>query len=154
MIHDETGFPVGSPKVTRDAIKRMHDKISRAEDEIIEVHQEFMDDAEFAVVSFGGTARTAYESVLNARKRGLKVGFVRLVTIFPFADKIINQIAKKLRGIVVAELNFGQLVNEVERAVKGQCPVKLCAKYDMTIFEPEEIEQSIDELVAEVNQND
>ena len=153
LIHDDTGFPVGSPKVTRDAIKRMHDKISRAEDEIIEVHTEFMDDAEFAVVSFGGTARTAYESVLDARKRGLKVGFVRLVTIFPFANKIIRELSKNLRGLIVAELNFGQLVYEVERAVAGQCPVKLCAKYDMTIFEPEEISAAIDELIAEVNTN-
>ena len=152
LIHDETGFPSGSPKVTREAIKRMNDKIARAED-IIEVHQEFMDDAEFAIVSFGGTARTAYEAVLNVRKRGHKVGFVRLITIFPFADKIIREIAGKVKGLVVAELNFGQLVNEVERAVAGQCPVKLCAKYDMTIFEPEEIEQSIDELIAEVNGN-
>ncbi|MBR2774735.1 MAG: 2-oxoacid:acceptor oxidoreductase subunit alpha [Selenomonadaceae bacterium] len=152
LIHDETGFPSGSPKVTREAIKRMNDKIARAED-IIEVHQEFMDDAEFAIVSFGGTARTAYEAVLNVRKRGFKVGFVRLVTIFPFADKVIRKLAGKVKGLVVAELNFGQLVNEVERAVAGQCPVKLCAKYDMTIFEPEEIEQSIDELIAEVNGN-
>ena len=148
MIHDDTGFPSGSPKVTREQIKRMHDKISRAEDEIIEVHQEFMDDAEFAVVSFGGTARTAYEAVLNARKRGIKVGYVRLITIFPFADKIIRDLSKNLRELIVAELNFGQIVYEVERA--AQCPVKLCAKYDMTIFEPEEIEKSIDELVAEV----
>ncbi|MBR2519647.1 MAG: 2-oxoacid:acceptor oxidoreductase subunit alpha [Selenomonadaceae bacterium] len=148
LIHDETGFPVGSPKVTREAIKRMHEKISRAEDEIIEVQTEFMDDAEFAVLSFGGTARTAYESVLDARKRGLKVGFVRLVTIFPFADKIIRELSKNLRGLIVAELNFGQLVNEVERVAK--CPVKLCAKYDMTIFEPEEISAAIDELIAEV----
>ena len=152
LIHDETGFPSGSPKVTREAIKRMNDKIARAED-IIEVHQEFMDDAEFAVVSFGGTARTAYEAVLNVRKRGHKVGFVRLITIFPFADKIIRKLAGKVKGLVVAELNFGQLVNEVERAVAGQCPVKLCAKYDMTIFEPEEIEASINELIAEVNGN-
>lgn len=151
LIHDETGFPVGSPKVTREAIKRMHEKISRAEDEIIEVYQEFMDDAEFAVISFGGTSRTAYEAVLNARKRGVKIGFVRLITLFPFATKVIRGIAKNLRGIIVAELNYGQIVNEVERAVQGQCPVKLCAKYDMTIFEPEEIEASIDELVAEVS---
>ncbi|MBR1807115.1 MAG: 2-oxoacid:acceptor oxidoreductase subunit alpha [Selenomonadaceae bacterium] len=153
LIHDDTGFPVGSPKVTRDAIKRMHDKISRAEDEIVEVHTEFMDDAEFAIVSFGGTARTAYESVLDARKRGLKVGFIRLVTIFPFANKIIRELSKNLRGLIVAELNFGQLVYEVERAAQGQCPVKLCAKYDMTIFEPEEISAAIDELIAEVKSN-
>ena len=129
----------------------MHEKISRAEDEIIEVQTEFIDDAEVAVVSFGGTARTAYEAVLNARKKGQKVGFIRLVTIWPFADKIIFELAKKLKGMVVAELNFGQVVREVERAAKGQCAVKLCAKYDMTIFEPEEIEKSVDELLEEVS---
>ena len=154
LIHDETGFPVGSPKVTEESIRRMHEKISRASDKIIEVHQEFMDDAEFAVVSFGGTARTAYEAVLNARKNGLKVGFVRLITIWPFADKIIFEIAKKVRGILIAELNFGQIVGEVQRAAKGNCEVKLCGKYDMTIFEPEEIESAIDELIAEVSGND
>lgn len=147
LIHDETGFPVGSPKVTKESIHRMHEKISRATDEIVEVHQEFMDDAEFAVVSFGGTARTAYEAVLNARKKGQKVGFVRLVTIWPFADKIIFELAKKLKGMLVAELNYGQIVGEVERAAKGQCEVKLCAKYDMTIFEPEEIEAAIGEMI-------
>lgn len=150
LIHDETGFPSGSPKVTADFIRRMHEKLSRAEDEIIEVQTEFIDDAEFAVVSFGGTARTAYEAVLNCRKKGLKVGFIRLVTIWPFADKIIFELAKKLRGMVVAELNFGQIVGEVQRAAAGQCPVKLCAKYDMTIFEPEEIEKSVEELIDEV----
>ncbi len=146
LIHDETGFPVGSPKITREFIKRMHEKINIAADEIIEVHEEFMSDADYAVVSFGGTARTAYEAVLNARKRGVKVGFVRLITIFPFADKIIAELAKKVKGIVVAELNYGQIVNEVERAAAGQCKVQLCAKYDMTIFEPEEIEAAIDEV--------
>ena len=154
LIHDETGFPVGSPKVTENLIRRLHEKISRASDEIIEVEENFMDDAEFAVVAFGGTARTAYESVRIARNKGLKVGFVRLVTIFPFADKIINELAKKVKGIVMAELNYGQLVGEVQRAANGQCPVKLCAKYDMTIFEPEEILQSIEELIKEVSGND
>ena len=62
-------------------------------------------------------------------------------------------LAKKVKGIVMAELNYGQLVGEVQRAANGQCPVKLCAKYDMTIFEPEEILQSIEELINEVSGN-
>ncbi|PUU97264.1 2-oxoacid:acceptor oxidoreductase subunit alpha, partial [Acinetobacter baumannii] len=74
-----------------------------------------------------------------------------LVTVWPFADKIIFELAKKVRGLIVAELNYGQIVGEVERAAKGQCAVQLCAKYDMTIFEPEEIEAAIDEMVSEVN---
>lgn len=152
LIHDETGFPVGSPKVTEESIRRLHEKIDRAGDEIIRVEESFMEDAEFAVVSFGGTARTAYEAVSQARERGIKIGMVRLITIFPFADKILNELASKVKGILVAELNYGQIVNEVRRAVSGKCPVKLCAKYNMQIFEPEEIGAAIDDLVANQNQ--
>ncbi len=148
LIHDETGFPVGSPKVTREAIDRMHKKIDIARDEITHVEEYCMEDAEYAVVAFGGTARTAYEAVLAAREKGIKVGMVRLVTIWPFADKAIKALAAKVKGILVAELNYGQIVGEVERAAAGQCPVELCAKYDMTIFEPEEILEGIEDLVA------
>ena len=148
LIHDETGFPVGSPKITREVTDRLHSKIELARDEITHVEEYFMDDAEYAVVAFGGTARTAYEAVLNARKKGIKIGMVRLITIWPFADKVISALAEKVKGILVAELNYGQLVGEVERAAAGKCQVELCAKYDMTIFEPSEIEKGIDNLVA------
>lgn len=147
LIHDETGFPVGSPKVTEEAIRRLHQKIEIAENEIIHVEASFMDDAEYAVVAFGGTARTAYEAVKNARAKGQKVGLLRLITVWPFADKAIHALAAKVKGILVAELNYGQIVGEVARAAAGQCPVELCAKYNMQIFEPEEIEAGIDQLI-------
>ena len=150
LIHDETGFPVGSPKVTQEAIDRLHKKIEIAADEIIEHEESFMNDAEYAVVSFGGTSRTAYEAVRSARSKGIKVGMVRLITIWPFADKVIADLAKRVKGILVTELNYGQIVNEVRRAANGQCPVELCAKYNMQIFEPEEIEAAINELVNKV----
>ena len=148
LIHDETGFPVGNPKITREAISRLHEKIEIARDEITHVEEYFMEDAEYAVVSFGGSARTAYEAVMNARKKGIMVGMVRLITIWPFADKAIDELAQKVKGILMAELNYGQLVGEVERVVAGRCDVQLCGKYDMTIFEPAEIEAGIDKLIA------
>ena len=148
LIHDETGFPVGSPKVTSDAIDRLHRKIDRVRDEITHTEEFFMDDAEYAVVAFGGTARTAYEAVKNARAKGHKVGMLRLMTVWPFADKAVKAVASKVKGILVAELNYGQVVHEVERAVSGACPVELCAKYNMEIFEPQEIEEGIEALIA------
>lgn len=148
LIHDETGFPVGNPKITREAISRLHEKIEIARDEVTHVEEYFMEDAEYAVVSFGGSARTAYEAVMNARKKGIRVGMVRLITIWPFADKAIDELAQKVKGILVAELNYGQLVGEVERVAAGRCDVQLCGKYDMTIFEPAEIEAGIDKLIS------
>ena len=150
LIHDETGFPVGSPKVTEDSIRRLHEKIERAGEEIIHTESYFMEDAEYAVVFFGGTARTAYEAVREARATGRKVGLVRLMTIWPFADKVIAELAAKVKGIVVAELNYGQIVHEVRRAANGACPVSLCGKYNMRAFEPGEILASIHEMVKEV----
>lgn len=147
LIHDETGFPVGNPQVTKDSISRLHEKLKLAGEEIIHTEEFFTDDAEYAVVAYGGTARTAYEAVRNAREKGQKVGLVRLLTIWPFADKKINELSKKVKGILVPELNYGQLVYEVERATKGNCPVKLAAKYNMHVFSPQDIEEQIDALI-------
>lgn len=149
LLHDDTGFPVGSPEVTEASIRRLHEKISRADEEIIHTEEYFMEDAEYAVVSFGGTARTAYEAVANARRKGQKVGLLRLLTIWPFADKAIERLAAKVKGILVAELNYGQIVHEVRRAAHGQCKVELCGKYNMKAFEPAEIEAGIDALCGE-----
>ena len=147
LIHDETGFPSGSPKVTEESIRRLHQKIEIARDEITHVEEYFMEDAEYAVVSFGGAARTAYEAVKNARGKGVKVGLVRLMTIWPFADKAIASVASRVKGILVAEMNYGQIVHEVARAAGGSCPVELCAKYDMLDFEPDEVEAAIHKLI-------
>ena len=148
LIHDDTGFPVGSPTITEQSIRRLHEKIDRAGEEIIHTECSFMDDAEYAVVAFGGTARTAYEAVRAARARGEKVGRVRLITICPFADKAIAALAQKVKGILVAEMNYGQVVGEVRRAANGACPVELCGKYNMQAFEPQEIETAIDQFIA------
>ncbi len=150
LIHDETGFPSGSPKVTEDAIRRMHEKIEIAKDEITHYEESFMEDAEYAVVAYGGTARTAYAAVAALRAQGKKVGLVRLMTIWPFADKIIAQTAAKVKGILVPELNYGQLVHEVERAAKGMVPVVSLPKYNTEIFVPAEIEAAVEEMIAEV----
>ncbi|WP_019553877.1 2-oxoacid:acceptor oxidoreductase subunit alpha [Propionispira raffinosivorans] len=152
LIHDETGFPSGSPKVTEDAIRRMHEKIMHVQDEITHFEEFFMEDAQYAVVAYGGTARTAYEAVRTARDQGLKVGMVRLMTIWPFADKIIKKTAKQVKAILVPELNYGQLVGEVERAAGGNARVKLLAKYNTEIFTPQELVNAIENLCAGVDE--
>lgn len=139
LIHDGTGFPSGSPTVTRDDIRRLHEKISRVGEEIIHVEESFLDDAKYAVVALGGTARTAYEAVKEARAEGIPVGLLRLITVWPFADAALLRLSERLDGLLVAELSYGQLVREVERAVRGKTDVKFCGKYDMTSLTPAEI---------------
>ncbi|MEN6414100.1 MAG: 2-oxoacid:acceptor oxidoreductase subunit alpha [Veillonellales bacterium] len=150
LVHDDTGFPTGSPKVTEECIKRLHEKIDRVKDEITHYDEFFMDDAEVAVVTYGGTARTAYAAVEAARAKGQKVGMVRLMTIWPFADKVIQKVAAKTKAILVPEMNYGQLVREIERAAAGQAKVVSLPKYNTEIFTPAEIGGAIDQLVSEV----
>ena len=149
LLHDETGFPSGSPVVTEQLIHRLHEKINRVGDEIIHTEEAFMEDAEYAVVSYGGTARTAYEAVRAARANGIKVGFLRLKTIWPFADAAVGRLANRVRSILVAELNYGQLVGEVTRAAHGT-PVRPCLKYNMLDFTPQEITAAIRQMSEEV----
>lgn len=149
LLHDETGFPSGSPAVTENLLHRLHEKINRVGEEIIHTEEHFMEDAEYAVVSYGGTARTAYEAVREARADGIRVGFLRLKTIWPFADAAIGRLAARVKGIVVAELNYGQLVGEVTRAAHGT-PVRPCLKYNMLDFTPQEIIAAIRQMSEEV----
>ena len=148
LLHDETGFPSGSPVVTEQLIHRLHEKINRVGEEIIHTEEHFMEDAEYAVVSYGGTARTAYEAVRTARAEGIRVGFLRLQTIWPFADAAIGRLADRVKKILVAELNYGQLTGEVTRASHGT-PVRPCLKYNMLDFTPQEIAAEIRRMSEE-----
>ena len=148
LLHDETGFPSGSPAVTETMLRRLHEKIDRVGEEIIHVEEHFMEGADFAVVSYGGTARTAYEAVRAARAEGLPVGFLRLQTIWPFANAAIGRLADRVKKILVAELNYGQLTGEVTRASHGT-PVRPCLKYNMLDFTPQEILAEIRRMCEE-----
>jgi 2-oxoglutarate ferredoxin oxidoreductase subunit alpha len=152
LVHDDTGFPSGSPKITEESAKRLHEKINRVKDEITHYDEFFMDDAELVVVTYGGTARTAYAAVEAARAQGKKVGMVRLMTIWPFADTVIRAVAAKTKAILVPEMNYGQLVREVERAAAGQAKVVSLPKYNTEIFTPAEIGSAIEQLLSEVAQ--
>ena len=148
LLHDETGFPSGSPVVTEQLIHRLHEKINRVGEEIIHTEEHFIEDAEYAVVSYGGTARTAYEAVRAARAEGIRVGFLRLQTIWPFADAAVGRLADRVKKILVAELNYGQLTGEVTRASHGT-PVRPCLKYNMLDFTPQEIAAEIRRMSEE-----
>lgn len=148
LVHDETGFPKGTPAATLAAANRQRAKLENNLDDIVQVENYRMEDADFAVVAFGGGARTAYETVDMARKEGLKVGLVRPVTIWPFAEAQMKELAGKVKGILVHELNCGQYVQEVERAVNGKVPVSLYAKYDNEPATPAQLLEEVKKAMA------
>lgn len=148
LVHDETGFPKGTPAATLAAANRQRAKLENNLDDIVQVENYRMEDADFAVVVFGGAARTAYETVDMARAEGLKVGLVRPVTIWPFAEAQMKELAGRVKGILVHELNCGQYVHEVERAVNGKVPVSLYAKYDNEPATPAQLLEEVKKAMA------
>lgn len=148
LVHDETGFPKGTPAATLAAANRQRAKLENNLDDIVQVENYRMEDADFAVVAFGGAARTAYETVDMARAEGLKVGLVRPVTIWPFAEAQMKELAGRVKGILVHELNCGQYVREVERAVNGKVPVSLYAKYDNEPATPAQLLEEVKKAMA------
>lgn len=148
LVHDETGFPKGTPAATLAAANRQRAKLENNLEDIVQVENYRMEDADFAVVAFGGAARTAYETVDMARAEGLKVGLVRPVTIWPFAEAQMKELAGRVKGILVHELNCGQYVHEVERAVNGKVPVSLYAKYDNEPATPAQLLEEVKKAMA------
>lgn len=143
LVHDETGFPNGSAAATKALIKRLHEKLETHLEDIVLCEEYMLDDADVAIVAYGGTARSAYAAIEMARAKGIKVGLFRPITIWPFASKQIAALAKKVRAIVVPELNYGQLVGEVEKAVAGTVPVVAMSKYDSEPISPQELYETI-----------
>ena len=148
LVHDETGFPKGTGKATVAQADRQYHKLYDNLEDIVDVEEYKLDDAEYAIIAFGGAARTCYDAIELARKEGLKVGMLRCITVWPFPEAQVKALAGKVQGIMVHELNCGQYVTEVERVVAGKCPVALYAKYDNEPATPEEMLEEIKKAMA------
>ncbi len=142
LTHDERGYPDMSVETQERLVRRLCDKIRGNTDKIVRLEKSFLDDAEILVVAFGSPARSAVSAVAAARAEGIKAGLLRLVTIWPFPTKQFEELSKQLKSIVVLEMNYGQLVREVERAVKPT-PVSFLPKLGEEPHKPEEILSAI-----------
>ena len=123
LTHDERGYPAMNAKAQERNIARLIQKIRSNRDDIIQVEECYLDDAEVVVVSYGISARTALWPIEQARAEGLRVGYLRLITVWPFPEERIRELAKGVRAFVVPEINMGQIVREVERCACGRAQV-------------------------------
>jgi 2-oxoglutarate ferredoxin oxidoreductase subunit alpha len=116
--HKETGMrDVFTREVHEKLVRRIYSKIDDRRGDFERVEERFMEDAEIAVVSMGVAARPAMGAVRRARDEGRKVGFLRLLVVWPFPDKKITTLGTRLKKILVPEMNLGQLSREIERFV-------------------------------------
>lgn len=118
LNHKADGFPTNDSKQIASNNMRIMKKIENHVDEIWKNEETMLDDAEVAIFTVGSTARSARFAVNEARKMGIKAGLLRPFTIWPFPDKAVRELSKKVKAIIVPELNLGQMVLEVERCSK------------------------------------
>jgi 2-oxoglutarate ferredoxin oxidoreductase subunit alpha len=154
LAHDERGFPTTDAGVAGDLIDRIHGKIDAHLSEIVEVELYEVEDADVVVFAYGIVARAARDAVEQARAIGLRVGLIRPVTLWPFPAAAVAEIAARVDTIVVAEMNLGQMVGEVERVVAGNARVVGCHRADGEPILPTEIfaalEQHLPDLAGDL----
>ena len=146
LAHDESGFPTNNTQVAGQLVSRLLAKVESNVDDIVRVEEYAMDDAETALVCFGGTARAAMEAVLQARAEGRKVGMFRPITVWPFPEKQLKARLPQLRNILMVEHNHGQMLLEVQRVVDDGTPVSFLGKVDGTVIPPAEILAKLQEM--------
>ncbi|UCH03326.1 MAG: 2-oxoacid:acceptor oxidoreductase subunit alpha [Candidatus Bathyarchaeota archaeon] len=144
--HRSSGLRDYTPQQHRDTVERICTKIRRARNEIIEVDQNNIEDADIAVISYGVAARPSFGAMLKALDNGLKVGMLRLKTIWPFPDREIRKATEGIDNILVVEMNMGKIVREVERAVARRINVVLAPKVGGEVHTSDEIFQAIRRL--------
>lgn len=138
LTHDERGYPVMTVETQEEMMARLLGKIRNNLSDIIMTEQYQMEDADIVIVSYGISSRTSYTACDMARKKGFKVGLLRLITVWPFPDEMIRNLAQRIRGFITVEINLGQISREVERCA-GILPTFLAGHPGGAVVPPEDV---------------
>jgi 2-oxoglutarate ferredoxin oxidoreductase subunit alpha len=147
LTHDPMGFTTNKAVEIAPKLHKLRHKIVNYVDEIVKLRAEMMDDAEIAFISYGTVSRAALQAVQIARKAGVKVGSIQLQTIWPFPDKQIRELCSRCRTVIVAELNMGQMDNEIRRVLPPNVKVDTLQRYDGEILTPMQLVQKLEEVL-------
>ena len=145
LTHDEKGYPVMTAECQETCVRRLVDKIRSRADEIVVLEEEQVQGADVVLISYGISARVAIPAVERARKEGIKVGSLRLVTVWPFPENRIRELAKKVKSFVIPEINYGQIFYEIERCAGGNAKTILVPHGGGWVHDAEDIYQAIRE---------
>lgn len=143
LTHDDRGYPAMNAEAQEQMVSRLVNKIRHNREKIVRTRNLYLDDADVVVLSYGISARSAMQAVHNARKEGIKAGLIKLETVWPFPEDLVRSVAPNVKAMIMAEINGGQMVLEMERCVFGACPVSLVSNYGGAILHPNLILQAI-----------
>ena len=146
LTHDSMGYPSIDHDVSQSLIRHLTGKVRDHAKEIWRWEERYMDDAEVCVVSYGSAARSALAAVKSARSKGVRAGYLRLMTPWPFPDEIVDRVSRRVSGMVVAEINSGQMIHPVRE--NSRCPVVGANWAPGTLIEPKVIVDAMQAVVA------
>lgn len=146
LIHDLDGFPVNVPEKTHKLLFRLREKIISRLKDICLWDGDYLDDSLIVLCSYGVSVRSSLEAAKDARSQGYKVGSISLKTLWPFPDFIFKNLPSSVKTIIVPELNQGQIIREVARAVCGRFKVTGVNSFRGTMIRPQEIVDKIKDV--------
>ena len=146
LTHDERGYPAMNWRAQDKLVRRLVEKIRNNVDHIVRYEERDMDDAEIVVVAYGITSRVALRALQMARAEGIRAGLHRPIVVWPFPEKRLRALAEKVKAFVVLEMNYGQMVYEVERCAAGKARTVLVEHGGGTVHSPEDVLQAIREV--------
>jgi 2-oxoglutarate ferredoxin oxidoreductase subunit alpha len=143
LTHDERGYPVMNAEAQEKCVRRLVEKVRSNADKITLLEESEIEGADVVVVSYGITSRVAVKAIEMAKAAGVRVGHLRLITVWPFAEKRIRELASCVKAFVMPELNYGQMFFELQRVVEGRAKTYLVPHGGGTVHDPEVICQKI-----------
>lgn len=143
LTHDERGYPSMTVETQEEMMTRIKNKIRHNLDDIITTEEYRMEDADIVLVSYGISVRTALAAVDRAREMGYRAGLLQLVSVWPFPEALIREIATRVRGFITVEINLGQVHYEVERCAGGQARALLVGSAGGKIIHPDKVLECI-----------
>jgi 2-oxoglutarate ferredoxin oxidoreductase subunit alpha len=130
-------------------VHRLLKKYDQMEKEDLRYEKFACDDAEYLFVAYGSSARIAQKAVELARKKGIKAGLLRPITLFPFPKQELFELADQVKGILSVELNAGQMVEDVRLSVEHKVPVEHFGRTGGIIHTPEEVLEALEQKIIE-----
>jgi len=141
LFHDMWGFPSNNPQVVNELLHHLVDKIENNVHAITRYKEHYLEDADYIMISYGSSARSAIHLAKNRRNRGEKIGVLELQSIWPFPAALVREKCAGAKAVIVVEMNMGQVLAQVKSAVDKPENVFLTNRIDGKLITPTDIKQ-------------
>jgi 2-oxoglutarate ferredoxin oxidoreductase subunit alpha len=141
LFHDMWGFPSNNPKIVNELLRHLIDKIENNVHTITRYKEHYMEGAEYVLVSYGSSARSAIHLAKSRRAKGEKLGVLELQSIWPFPTELVREKCADAKAVLVVEMNMGQVLTQVKAAVRKPNRVFLANRIDGQLITPSDIKR-------------